>query len=139
MSDGPHPQFKLQDQQVRDTADRQGLAPTENSVLSEPQNTESSDPPPYSKIEMPIHEIELKRRKRNILTPIFSYITGLASQDELDKVYSNEQQILLAENSVVDRIQAIQSQTTTIVDSIKDQNAKVAALYKDEVQVKSSI
>ena len=128
MSDGPHPQFKLQDQQVMDTADKQGLAPTENSVLSEPQYTESSD----------IHEIELKRRKRNILTPIFSYITGLASQDELDKVYSNEQQILLAENSVVDRIQAIQSQTTTIVDSIKDQNAKVAALYKDEVQVKSS-
>ena len=139
MSDGPHPQFKLQDQQVMDTADKQGLAPTENSVLSEPQYTESSDPPPYSKIEMPIYEIELKRRKRNILTPIFSYITGLASQDELDKVYSNEQQILLAENSVVDRIQAIQSQTTTIVDSIKDQNAKVAALYIDEVQVKSSI
>ena len=99
--------------------------------VSEPQHIDSFDPPPSSNIEMPIHVKELKRRKRNILTPIFSYITGLASQDELGKVYCNEQQISLAENSLVDRIQAIQSQTTTIVDSIKEQNAKAQEKFRE--------
>ena len=134
------PPFHSNDVLIHSPPNRQiALAPEqtpsdEDLMINDNPATISSTPQP-----MPQQEINLERRKRNILTPIFSYITGLASQDEVDKVFTNEQQILQAENSMVERIQTIQSQTNTIVDSIKEQNNKVATLYKDELAIKTSL
>ena len=81
----------------------------------------------------------ITRKKRNIFTPIFSYITGLATEEEVEKIHANEQAIVQAENSIIDKIQEIQSQSSSVVQNIQIQNNKLAKLFNDEAEIKTSI
>jgi hypothetical protein len=49
-----------------------------------------------------IHQTVLNRRKRNIAMPFFSFIMGLAAQEDITKLTNNEHDILKAETILVD-------------------------------------
>jgi hypothetical protein len=103
--------------------------------------SDSTDAPSTNLLQnnTPLNVITLDRKKQNIVTPLFAYLTGLAPKEDIDILNSNEQKILQSEQQLTDRIQQIQSQTANIVDSIKEQNSKVSQLYKDEITVKQTI
>jgi hypothetical protein len=86
-----------------------------------------------------VRQTILNRRKRNIATPFFSFITGLAAQEDITKLTNNEHDILKAETILADRVQALQTQSSSVLQNIKDQNEKLSVLYKDELEIKTSL
>ena len=88
---------------------------------------------------MPTHEIEINRRKRHILTPLFSYITGLASTDDIQKLHDNENSLLKAEETLISQMDKVRTQTNTVVSAIREQSSQIADIYKDEIEVKETL
>jgi hypothetical protein len=62
----------------------------------------------------------------------------LAPLEDIEILNANEKKILESEQHLTEQVQKIQGQTTSIVDSIKEQNSKISNLYKDEIAVKST-
>jgi len=88
---------------------------------------------------MPTNSIELQRKKRHLLTPLFSYLTGLASSDDIQKLHENEGQILKAENDLSQSVEDIQKKTDDVIQAIRAQSLKMSNLYTDEKQVKTTL
>jgi len=113
------------------------IVPVDSSSDKSDMQTESAPPFPFN--PMPINSVQLNRKKRHMLTPLFSYLTGLASADDIEKLHQNENQILQAENSLSSSVEDIQKTTENIITAIRAQSEKMNTLYTDEKSVKTTL
>jgi hypothetical protein len=79
------------------------------------------------------------REKRNVLTGVFSYITGLATEEEISRIQNNEIKLAFAEKLMSEQIMSINSQSKQILSSLQQQSSKISELYNDEMKVKDSL
>ena len=98
--------------------------------------------PDYAEYHNNIHSNNTSsniRKKRNIFTPMWSYITGLASQEDINKVQNNE--ILLAqfEKQQSENLNLLENQTETMLSALQNQNVKLAKLFSEETEVKQTL
>ena len=70
---------------------------------------------------------------------MWSYITGLASQEDINKVQNNE--ILLAqfEKQQSENLNLLENQTETMLSALQNQNVKLAKLFSEETEVKQTL
>ena len=74
-----------------------------------------------------------------MLTPLFSYLTGLASSDDIQKLNNNEHSLLAAEQGMIDQMKKINTQTNTVIAAIRNQSSQIENIYKDEIDVKQTL
>jgi septal ring factor EnvC (AmiA/AmiB activator) len=79
------------------------------------------------------------RKQRNIFTPVLSYLTGLAQESDIDRIHSNEQNIIATEQILSNEIIQIQAQSKAVLTSLKDQSTKISSLYNDELAIKKAL
>jgi len=96
-------------------------------------------PQPFAINPMPTVDADSRRSKRHVLTPLFSYLTGLASSDDITKLNNNEHSLLAAEESMIAQMTKINTQTNTVVSAIRNQSSQIENIYKDEVEVKQTL
>jgi hypothetical protein len=66
-------------------------------------------------------------------------LTGLAQESDIDRIHSNEQNIIASEQILSNKIIQIQAQSKAILTSLKDQSTKISSLYNDELAIKKAL
>jgi hypothetical protein len=66
-------------------------------------------------------------------------MTGLATQADLDKAFLNEKQILEEEHVLANQVQALSTKSNELLDSLKQQSAKLSEIYTNENEVKHTL
>src|SRR5450830_827709 len=108
------------------------LIPVQAPSTEQPPDAESFD-------FLPVSEISLNRRKRHWLAEAFSDATGLATQEDVDKLERNEEKLAAMEEKTQVEIKTILTKTNTIIDSLTEQASKMSKLYSDETALKDAL
>ena len=113
----------------------------QNPITSTLDSAQAAHQSTHPTIDIPINTINLNRKKRApyFFTGCFSAVTGLATQDSIDTIKTNQDNLAEVEQQTLNQIQLIQSQTNTVIDNIKDQANKLSVLYKDDSDIKKAL
>ena len=104
-------------------------------------STHTAQQSAHPTVNIPTQTLILDRKKRApyFFTGFFSAITGLATQDSIDTIKTNQNNLAEVEQQTLSQIQLIQTQTNTVIDNIKDQANKLSVLYKDDSDIKKAL
>jgi hypothetical protein len=88
-----------------------------------------------------INSLTLQRRKRApyFYTGFFSAVTGLATQESIETIQKNEDNMKLAEEQTNKQLQLVQTQTNKVIENIREQASRLSKLYKDDSEIKTEL
>jgi septal ring factor EnvC (AmiA/AmiB activator) len=88
-----------------------------------------------------INSLTLQRRKRApyFYTGFFSAVTGLATQESIETIQKNEDNMKLVEEKTNKQLQLVHTQTNKVIENIREQASQLSKLYKEDSEIKTEL